>query len=151
MIGYRTLLSKRLWEEVRELEEKAMQQEARIHELEEIVSKRTSEMVDYFKRLEARKAQVKELQDALEEYQEKFPNPDEGWGLCALVVNLREKGMSREEIAAYLYQMKDNGFPGISHSIIGALLHPRGDIKELSQYGKDLLKRSKEPDVSPAN
>ena len=118
MFGHRTLLRKRLWEEVKELEEKALHQEARIRELEELVSKRTSEMAGYFKRLEASKERERELTDELEAYRQRFPVAGDGGGLCALVVNMWNEGKSREEIAACLHEKKDNGFPGISHAII---------------------------------
>ena len=64
-----------------------------------------------------------------------------GWGLVEKVLAMEREGMSREEMAYALHRMKSHGFEGVSDAIIGALLHPKGDIKGLAQYGKDLRLR----------
>lgn len=68
-------------------------------------------------------------------------SPCRGWGLVAKVLEMEREGKTREEMAYALHRMKSNGFEGVSDAIIGALLHPKGDIKGLAQYGKDLRLR----------
>ena len=58
------------------------------------------------------------------------------YGLIAVVEQCRKEGKTPQETAACLKER------GASLAIIGALLHPQGDIKDWQQYGKDLFNGS---------
>ena len=55
------------------------------------------------------------------------------YGLIAVVDQCRKEGKTPQETAACLKER------GASLAIIGALLHPQGDITDWTQYGKNLL------------
>ena len=58
------------------------------------------------------------------------------YGLIAVVEQCRKEGKTPQETAACLKAA------GASWAMIGGLLHPRGELKDWQQYGKDLFNGS---------
>lgn len=58
------------------------------------------------------------------------------YGLIAVVEQCRKEGKTPQEMAACLKGA------GASWAMIGGLLHPRGELKDWQQYGKDLFNGS---------
>lgn len=58
------------------------------------------------------------------------------YGLIAVVEQCRKEGKTPQETAACLKGA------GASWAMIGGLLHPRGELKDWQQYGKDLFNGS---------
>jgi len=83
------------------------------------------------------------LQAALEKTRAELKQDRQGegqglkwYGLIAVVEQCRKEGKTPQETAACLKGA------GASWAMIGGLLHPRGELKDWQQYGKDLFNGS---------